>query len=214
MKNKSEFIRINLTFGQWLYNFILLQFLPVLYTLKGFILFGIFPAIASTFNIFYRWIALKEYDKSVSEQFKQFYKDSFWRANKLGWGVITVGAFLIFDLYISSYYIQSLLLHTLLVGLFFIYLVISSYLFVTFSRYEYEKLRDYIKQSFYIGLSSIFQSVAILLAIVVVSYLFNYVPFLFMFFGIPILFGAISWFAIQGILKAETMSKKQEMKEL
>lgn len=212
MKNKSEFIRMNLTFGQWLYNFILLQFLPFLYTLKGFIIFGVFPAVASTFNIFYRWIALKEYDKSVAKQFKQFYTDYFWQANKLGWGVISVGAFLVFDLYISAYYIQSILLHTLLVGLFFIYLVISSYLFLTFSRYKYKKLRDYVKQSFYIGLSSVFQSIAIILALVVVTYIFDYIPFLLMFFGIPILFGAISWFAIQGILKAEEMSQNLEVK--
>lgn len=132
MKNKSEFMQVNLTFGQWLYNFILLQFLPVFYTLKGVILFGIFPAIASTFNVFYRWFAYKEYDKSVSKLFKEFYTLYFWQANKLGWGVTMVGAFLLFDLYISSNYIQSLLLHTLLVGLFFIYLVISSYLFLTF----------------------------------------------------------------------------------
>ena len=123
-----------------------------------------------------------------------------------------VGAFLLFDLYISSNYIQSLLLHTLLVGLFFIYLVISSYLFLTVSRYNYDKLSDYIKQSFYIGISSIFQSIAILLAMVVVLNVFSYVPFLLLFFGLPILFGAISWFAVQGILKAESMSENQAMK--
>lgn len=212
MKNKSEFMQVNLTFGQWLYNFILLQFLPVFYTLKGVILFGIFPAIASTFNVFYRWFAYKEYDKSVSKLFKEFYTLYFWQANKLGWGVTIVGAFLLFDLYISSNYIQSLLLHTLLVGLFFIYLVISSYLFLTFSRYNYDKLSDYIKQSFYIGISSIFQSIAILLAMVVVLNVFSYVPFLLLFFGLPILFGAISWFAVQGILKAESMSENQAMK--
>ena len=209
MKNKSEFIRMNLTGGQWLYNFFLLQLLPILYTLKGFILLGVFPSIASTINVFYRWFVFKEYDKSITELFKEFYEDSFWRANKLGWGVLAVGAFLVFDLYVSSYYIQSIVLHTLLVGLFFIYLVVTSYLFVAFAWYEYEKLSDYIKQSFYIGLSSIFQSIAILLAMVVVSYIFNYVPFLWLFFGIPISFGGISWFAVQGILRAEDLKKNQ-----
>lgn len=211
MKKKSEFVQINLTLGHWVYNFMLLQFLPIVYILKGFILFGIFPAIASIFYVFYRWFVFKEYDKSVAGQFNQFYKKNFWRSNKLGWGIMGIGAFLIFDLYISSYYIQSILLHTLLVGLFFIYLVVSSYLFLTFARYEYEKLSTYIKQSFYIGLSGIFQSVAILLAIVIVTYLFNYIPFLFLFFGIPISFGAISWFAVQGIFKAENMTKNQAM---
>lgn len=213
MKNKSGFVQINISLGQWLYNFILLQFLPILYSLKGFLLFGVFPAIASTFNVFYRWFVFKEYEKSVLEQFKQFYKTNFWQANKLGFGVLAVGGFLIFELYISSYYIQSILLHTLLVGLFIIYLVISNYLFLVFSRYNYQKLSDYIKQSFYIGLSSIFQSIAILIAIVVVMNVFNYVPFLFMFFGNPILFGAVSWFAVQGILKAEDMSKNQAINE-
>lgn len=210
MNKESKFMKVNLSFGHWIYNFILLQFLPVFYTLKGFILFGFFPSVTSTFNILYQWIAFSHYDLSISNKFKEYYEKYFWESNKLGWTMTGVGALLVFDLYISTQFIQSILFHTVLIGLFFIYLMISSYLFLVFARYEYGKLRDYIKQSFFIGISSIFQSIAILLAIVIVSYIFYYVPFITLFFGIPLLFGAISWFAIQGILKAENMRREKD----
>lgn len=210
MNKESKFMKVNLSFGHWIYNFILLQFLPVFYTLKGFILFGFFPSVTSTFNILYQWIAFSHYDLSISNKFKEYYEKYFWESNKLGWTMTGVGALLVFDLYISTQFIQSILFHTVLIGLFFIYLIISSYLFLVFARYEYGKLRDYIKQSFFIGISSIFQSIAILLAIVIVSYIFYYVPFITLFFGIPLLFGAISWFAIQGILKAENMRREKD----
>ncbi len=208
--NDSKFIRVNLSVGQWIYHLFLLQILPIFYTLKGFVLFGLFPAIASLFNVFYQWMAFGKVDLSITKTFKQFYKKYFWQANKLGWAFTTVGAVLLFDLYISSTFIQSVLLHHLLLLLFFMYIVISSYLFPVFARYDYTNLTAYIRQAFYIGFASIFQSIAILLAIVVVSVAFTYIPFLYLFFGVPILFGAIAWFAIQGILKAETMSKMKE----
>lgn len=211
MNKESKFINVNLSFGHWIYNLIILQFLPVFYTLKGFILFGFFPSVASTFNILYQWIAFSHYDLSISKEFKLFYEKYFWESNKLGWGMTGVGALLVFDLYISTQFIQSILFHTVLMGLFLIYLVISSYLFLVFARYDFGKLRDYMKQSFFIGFSSIFQSIAILLAMVVLSYIFYYIPFLTLFFGIPLLFGAISWFAIQGILKAENMRVNKNM---
>lgn len=208
MKNNSKFVKANISFGQWIYQFFLLQYLPIFYTLKGLVLFGIFPSIASSFYIFYKWIATGEYDLSLSKEFKKFYEKYFWETNKLGWGMLIIGAILLFDLYISSYFIQSIILHTLLVALFFVYLVVGSYLFFIFARYDFEKTRDYIKQTFFVGLTSIIPSIAILVAVIVISYIFYHIPFLFLFFGLPILIGSISWFAYQGVSRAENMHKK------
>lgn len=207
MNNESKFMRMNLTFGQWLYNIILLQFLPVLYTLKGAVVFGLFPSLASTYNVFYKWIVTGEYDFAIHEEFKTYYDKYFWQANKLGWILSSVGLVLALDLFISSQFIQSIILHTVLILLTFIYIIICTYSFVIFARYDYPKVTSYIKQSFYIGLSSVVQSVAILLAVLVVSYVFSYIPFILLFFGIPLMIGSISWFAVQGILNAEKMRR-------
>lgn len=207
MDNESKFLKVNLSFGQWIYNVILLQFLPIIYTLKGAIVLGIFPSIASTFNVFYKWISTGEYDFSVHTEFRTYYDKYFWQSNKLGWIMFSVGTVLALDLYISSQFIQSIIFHTVLIILSFIYIVICSYSFIVFARYDYPRITIYIKQCFYIGLSSIVQSVAILLAVLVVSYVFSYIPFILLFFGIPLMIGSISWFAVQGILNAEKMRR-------
>ena len=205
--NESKFMNANLSVGEWLSHFFLLQFLPILNTLKGFILLGFFPAIASTFNIFYQWIQFKKFDLTIPKEFNFFYKKYFWQANQLGWGLTFIGAILLFDLYVSSQFIQSLVLHSVLLILFFIFLVVSSYAFIVFVRYDLKKIGMYYRQAFFIGFTSIFQSIAILLTIVLLYMLFQYVPFIALFFGLPLLIGGISWFAIQGVQRAEKMRK-------
>lgn len=206
MENQQKWMKNSLSFGYWLYNIFLLQVLPILYSLKGLIFLGIFPSIASSFHVFYQLFIEKRFDLSVQVEFKNFYQRYFWQTNKLGYILAGMASILFIDLYISSHYIQSLILHLFLLLLTGIYLVVASYLFTVFSRYDYQKLRNYFKQSFFIGLSCPVQSVAILLALVVVSYIFYYIPFILVFFGLPVTFGAVSWFASQGILKAEQLS--------
>lgn len=203
MDNNSKFIRANVSVGLWLYNFVLLQFLTFFSIIKGFIFLGIFPSIASAFYILYRWINNGEHDLILSHTFNSYYKKYFKETNQLGWSMTGIGLLLVVDLYISSQYIQSILFHSVLIGLIFVYIVVCSYLFTVFARYDYPKLTLYFKQSFFIGLTSIAQSLAIIVAVIVMSYLFEAVPFMFLFFGIPVMIGIISWFAVQGIHKAE-----------
>ena len=121
MENNKGFINWNISAGKWLYNFLILQVLFIVFTLKGGILFGIFPSIASLFNILYKWIAFDRYDLSILKEFKAFYKGNFWETNKLGFLMLGIGMFLTFDLYVSSVFIKSILLHIVLV-LFFLVL--------------------------------------------------------------------------------------------
>lgn len=210
MNEQKGFMQVNISAGMWIYNLTLLQILPLMYTLKGAILFGFFPSIASTFNVLYKWMVTKEYDFSIRDEFKTFYKENFWETNKLGWLMLGVGGFLGIDLFISSNFIQSVYIHTFLAVLFFVYLAIYCYLFPVFARYDLLRIRDYVKQASLIGLTSVTQTVAILLAAVVMGYVFFYVPFLLLFFGIPFMLGPICWFAVQGMLRVEDIKLNKQ----
>lgn len=209
---QKKFIQANISFGQWIYNMITLNFLTLFYTFKGALIFGLFPAFASLMHIFYKWIVHKEYDLSISTEFKTFYHKNFWEANKLGGLLTVIGIVLLLDLYISIQFIQSIIIHSLLLILFILFLMVSFYLFPVFARYAYSQSRDYVKQAFFISLSSFIQSAAILVALIAMSYVFYSIPFLLLFFGIPIIFGGIGWFAYQGILRAEKMKMDQKIK--
>ena len=213
MERENKFLRVNLSFGHWLYHFILLQFLPIFYILKGAILFGIFPTIASLMHIFYKWIVHQDYDLSITKEFKAFYHENFWESNKLGWLLTAVGTVLMVDLYISYHFIQSIIVHSMLVILFILFLIVSAYLFLIYARFDFSETRDYLKQAFFMSLSSSIQSIAIIVAVIVLSYLFYSIPFILLFFGIPIFFGSIAWFAFQGILRAEKMKVEQGLKD-
>lgn len=209
MKKEEKFIQVNLSFGQWIYNFIALQFIALFYILKGAIIFGLFPTISSLMHIFYKWIVHQEYDLSIPKEFKEFYQKSFWESNKLGWLLTFIGSALWIDLYISYHFIQSMIIHSLLLILFIIFLIASAYLFPVYARFSFSKISDFLKQAFFISLSSFIQSLAIIVALIVMSYIFYSIPFIGLFFGIPILFGSIAWFAFQGILRAEKMKLDQ-----
>lgn len=208
-RNSNKLMHVNLSIGQWLYNFFMLQLLFIVYTLKGIVVLGIFPSIASLFHVFYKWIIKDETDLSTRKEFHEFYHRYFWSTNFLGGSMMGTALLLGVDWYVSKNYIQSSIFHTFLLLLIFIYLSTFFYLFPVFARYAFDKKRDYIKQAFYIALSSIIQTAAIWVALVVLTYLFYYIPFLMLFFGIPVTIGVIAWFALQGIEKAELMKTKQ-----
>lgn len=212
MGKEQRFIQANLSFGQWIYNFITLQFLALFYILKGAVIFGIFPVVASLIHIFYRWIVHQEFDLSITKEFKAFYQKSFWESNKLGWLLTCIGSVLMIDLYISYHFIQSIIIHSLLLILFIVFLIVSAYVFPVYARFAFSQAKDYLKQAFFISLSSFIQSAAIIVAVIVMSYIFYSIPFILLFFGIPIFFGSVSWFAFQGILRAEKMKLDQRVR--
>lgn len=202
MKGKQQFAKMNLRIGQWLYNLFMLQLYFLLYSFRGLLIGGIYPAIASVYNILYQWIQFDWYDLDIKKEFSTYYQRNFWEANKLGALITVSGLLLVFDLYISAQFIHSRYLHVFLIILFFVWLSIVLSLFSVYARYQLTGIA-YLKQSFFIAFGSINQTVATLLSFSLVVYMFTYIPFLLLFFGIPLLFGPVVWFTVQGMNKIE-----------
>lgn len=204
---KNKFLNALVSFGMWIYNFFILQLFWILYSLKGFIILGVFPASASVVKVMYTWFEEKETNLSIKEEFSQTYETYFKRSNQIGYIMLLTFAILYVDLRVSNVFIQSIVVHTLLLFLTFLILCVSLYTYTIMVRYDFS-LKNIFKQSFFIALSvPIYTFSAAVGLILAVTLMRNYF-FLFFFFGIPLLFLPIVWFTYTGAIKAEEKRKE------
>lgn len=207
---KSKFLNALISFGMWIYNFFILQLFWVLHSLKGFIVFGVFPANASVTRVMYRWFDEKGESFSIKEEFSQAYKAYFKRSNQIGYMMLLAFAIVYIDLRVSNVFIQSIILHTLILFLGFLVLCVGLYTYTIMIRYNFS-LKNTLKQSFFIALSvPLFTLSAVVGLIIVITLMRNYL-FLLFFFGIPLFFLPIVWFTYTGAIKAE--EKRKELQD-
>jgi len=204
----NRFLKVVTSLGLAIYNLFLLQILWIFYSLKGFLFLGIFPAGVSVANILYNWFD-EDKRNTIASDFKETYSSKFKKSNQLGYIFLLVFVILYIDLRISNIFIQSIIVHTLLLFLTLLAVSVTVYGFVVIVRYNYSSLKNILRQSFFIALSVPIYTVAALVGLILVSYLlYNYV-FLFLFFGIPLFLIPIVWFTYKGALKAE--QKKMDL---
>ena len=208
---KNKFISIITNIGNWVSNFFFLHLLWLVYSLRGFIILGIFPSTAAVSQVMYKWFDTKEKTFKVREQFDKAYKEYFKLANQIGYIVLLVFGMLYVDLRVSNVFIQSIILHTFLLFITLLALCISFFLFTIMIRYEFS-LKNIFKQSFFVALSVPIYSVSAVVGLILtLSLMKNYI-FLAFFFGISLLFLPIVWFTYTGVKKAEER-RNEELRE-
>lgn len=199
---KNKFLNAVTNIGTWIANFFYLQLFWIIYSVKGLIVLGIFPATFAAVQVIYKWFESMEFDFSIHETFQDAYRDSYKQANIVGYISLLVVAILYVDLRVSNVFIQSIFLHTMLLFFSFAVLSVGMYLFTVMSRYEYS-VKNVFKQSFFVALATPINTLAAGVALVLsVALLSNYL-FLAIFFGVPILLMPIVWFTYSGLLAAE-----------
>lgn len=205
---ENKFLNTIINAGNWIYSLALLQFLSLVYTLRGFVILGFFPSLAAVVKVAYRWFDKKEVDFSIWKEFQAGYKSYFKAANQIGYVLLLLGAIFYIDLRISNVFIQSILLHSGLLFLGFALICMSLYTFTTLVRYDFS-VKNVLKQSFFVAYSvPIFTLSAVVSLILVTELLRNYL-FLAMFFGIPFFIIPVVWFTYTGLKKAE--ERKDEL---
>ncbi|MGO4936303.1 YesL family protein [Fundicoccus sp. Sow4_H7] len=168
----------------WLVRLIILNFLWIIFTVLGLGLFGIAPATFSLANVIYKWLSVG-HDISFVKTFIDYYKENFFKSNKIGLLIISLFAFIQLDFYISEQFIQSALFHTVIVILFWLLIIYTCYLLVIFSRYEL-CFSQYFKQTLYIAFGSPLVSIGMLLVVFFIAILYTYIPILFFFMGVSL----------------------------
>src|SRR3954453_4511011 len=84
------------TVCDWIWKIALVNILWILFTLTGFIVFGIMPATVALFTVVRKW-TMKESDIPIFPNFFQTYKKEFLKANIVGLTIAGIGFFLFFD---------------------------------------------------------------------------------------------------------------------
>lgn len=201
MSALSGFIKVFYDFGNWLAKMIYLQILWLVFTILGLGFFGIIPATAAVTTVISKWFQ-EGYDVPVFQVFLNAYKKQFLRSNGLGIFLLVIGIFLYMDLNISKQVIQSAFIHSLLLFIGLLYIVVLLYFFPVFARYKL-KYFQYFKQSFFIAFARPFETIAMLLCILLLYYLFIYLPVLTFFAGASLTIFPITWFAHRAFIQLE-----------
>ncbi|MGN8646041.1 YesL family protein [Gracilibacillus sp. HCP3S3_G5_1] len=206
MPNLNGFLRLFYNFGNWLAKMMYLHVLWLSFTLLGLGIFGVVPATMATVYIIHKWFA-EGYDIPIMKHFWTFYKANFLKANGLGllWAII--GLFLYADYYISKQFIQSFYFHSFLIILIVLFIVSLFHFHTIYTRYDL-KFFQYFKQSLFIGLARPVESIAMLITLVPMYYLYNILPILLVFMGASLSLYPIVWFSYRACLLVEVKRER------
>ncbi|MFC0470522.1 YesL family protein [Halalkalibacter kiskunsagensis] len=198
--------------GNWLAKIMYLHFLWIAFTLVGLVVFGISPATAALVSVIHKWFD-EDLNIPIFKNFYSVYKKQFMKSNGLGAILIGFGLFLYGDYQISQQFIQSFYFHAFLLIISFLYLITFLYFFTIFARYEL-KFFYYFIQSFLIAIARPFETIAMIISLFLLSFLFNVLPILFLFMGTSLIFYPLVWFSYRACLGAEEKKDKLSNEQL
>ncbi len=166
-----KFGNVLVNFCNWMWRFMILNFLWVIGTLLGLIVFGIMPSTVAMFYILRKWIQ-GNLEIPLITTFINIYKEEFIRSNKCGLPFFILFLFLSFDL-IILYNMQesySLILYILVMTVLFFVSISFMFFFPTYVHFKYTN-KEYVKNSFIIALTSPMQTGLIFVGFLILSYI-------------------------------------------
>ncbi|OZU88346.1 hypothetical protein CIL03_11895 [Virgibacillus indicus] len=183
------------TIAMWMLKIAYLNLLWILFTFTGLIVFGLFPATGSMFEIVRKWMN-QERDVRIFHEFWKNYRKEFIRLNGFALIFIAVGYFLYYDitfLRINSGEFQLLIPVLIFIGVsYFITLLFFFPVYVHFDL----KFFQYIKQSFLIAMTSPLE-----ILLMIISVIALYIAVLFLPGIIPLFTGSVLAIAITFLSK-------------
>lgn len=184
----------------------LLHLLWLVFSLLGLGIFGVVPATLATVYIIHKWF-VQGFDIPIIRQFWHFYRTNFLKANGFGliWG--SIGLFLYADYYISKQFIQSFYFHSFLIILIVLFIVSLIHFQTVYIRYDL-KFFQYFKQALFIGLARPVESIAMIITLLPLYYLYNILPIFTVFMGASLTLYPIVWFSYRACILIEDKRKR------
>lgn len=196
---------------EWITRFAYLNFLWVVFSLLGGILFGFYPATTSMFAICREWLKGNT-DLPVFKSFWEFYKKDFLKSNLLGIFISVILLFIVLDIfYIQASPNEQLdwtyipLFAFMLLFTFFLF-----YLFPAFAHYDI-KVPSVIKNAFLLMLVNPPATAVIVLCLVPLFFIMRQFPALAFIFGGSLYAFITTWMAMYAI--GRTHKKASHPKE-
>lgn len=207
-REKKGFLQFLTNVGEYIYRFFAMQFWFVVFTLRGGIVLGIFPAVTAIFSILFKLFNDKDKLDNLSQLFKFTWKAKFKLSNQVGYFLILIFGFLFADLRINERFIQSSILHTLLLFVIAIIAFITIYMPTIVTGYDLG-FKKSISQSFFVSLSTPKFTIAAMLGLIIMFELLKQFTFLVIFFGAPLIILPVAWFTYTGLKDVD--EKKKEL---
>ncbi|MGM9903000.1 hypothetical protein A5844_001718 [Enterococcus sp. 10A9_DIV0425] len=179
-----------------------LQLFWLIATFRYFVVAGIFPATTVVIEKLHQVFQQSEGINDLTRQnFLKETKAYLKQANQVGYLALLIFIIFFLDLHISAQLIQDHYLHYPLLVLFAVVAVSFLYLFPCLARYELTVINSF-KQAFFLVLSNITNTIAMILGIGLVLILLILLPF-FIIMPIPLFLLPVAWFSYQAMIKLE-----------
>ncbi|WP_262315799.1 DUF624 domain-containing protein [Lacticaseibacillus parakribbianus] len=208
-------VKLTFKLGQVLLFGIKLQLLWWWWTLRGGIVLGAFPALASCVKLLLRRLESTEDDRfggeaaqlgAMNREFGLFWRQSFKDAN--GIGFISGGAIvlLMLDLAVNRVLIRSAVLQYGLIVLLVAALIYLMYILTVFGRYQLS-FWQYFRQAFVISVARFTDTLAILVGTMVATALVVLFPALSLVALVPLYLTPVVWFSLHACRYVEAVIK-------
>ena len=186
----------------WIMRLAAVNALWFLYTLKGLIVLGLFPATLSAMKIFRKW-KLGDFDFPIWKTFKQEYQTEFGKSNTIGWILAMAGMVLYFNyLAIQSMGSVSILSYVAFYLLIFFYLTLVIWSFPQLAHYD-GRISHFFKNAIIIGFGRIHYTLAVIVYIFAVLYVSLKFPGLLPFFTMSALAFGWIWISMDLFQKSD-----------
>lgn len=207
MSTTSSYIYLAL---EWITRFAYLNFLWVVFSLLGGILFGFYPATTSMFAICREWLKGNS-DLPIFKSFWEFYKKDFLKSNLLGIFISVILLLIALDIfYIQASPNEQLdwtyipLFAFMLLFTFFLF-----YLFPAFAHYDI-KVPYVIKNAFLLMLVNPLATAVIVFCLVPLFFIMTLLPALAFIFGGSLYAFVTTWMAMHAFGKTYKKASHSE----
>ncbi|MFD1172321.1 YesL family protein [Oceanobacillus picturae] len=175
----------------WIVRLAYVNMLWLLFSLRGFLLAGVFPATVAALGVSRKWVS-GEQDIKIWKTFKEGYTSEFKAANALGWILTAIGSLL----YVNYRVLQGLQETVSFIVPFAFYFIIIVYILVIIWSFplltHYQtNILQHLKNAFIIGFSKVHISIGIGILGFISIYLSLEYPALIPFFLFSVI--AIMW---------------------
>ncbi|MFC4025064.1 YesL family protein [Oceanobacillus longus] len=184
----------------WMIKIAYLNILWIVFTILGFVLFGLFPATSSMFTIVHKWFH-KEHHLPIFHTFWVNYRSNFLKLNGFSFIFLIIGYILYYDflfLQLNSGKLQFLFPIFVLISL--AYVITLLFFFPVYVQFDL-KFFQYIKQSFLVAVTSPLETLQIAIAIAALYFIVTFLPGIIPLFTGSVLAVAMTWISYRAFRK-------------
>ncbi|WP_347549139.1 YesL family protein [Pseudalkalibacillus hwajinpoensis] len=190
----------------WIMRLALLNSLWLLYSLRGLIVGGVFPALVASMGVSRKWLMGDE-DIKIWKTFKGIYRQEFTKANIIGWLLTVIGSLL----YLNYRLLESSTSEVMFIIPFafylicFFYVIVFLWTFPMLAHYD-ATWQQHLKNAFVVGLTKIHFTLASGVVVFAICYYSLGFPGLIPFFTIGFISVGCMWLSLQVFQKLDLHS--------